>query len=111
MAVEAGWTSCHNTACEQDFSSQNKSFFMELSITDQLKAFFKRNGFYNDLQHRFNHGKQDSNIEDIYDGSRYQQHMKRGSFLASKKMCHCYGTRMVPLFLNHQAIVFGRCIL
>ena len=84
MAVEADWTSCHNTACEQDFSSQNKSFFMELSITDQLKAFFKRNGFYNDLQHRFNRGKQDSNIEDIYGSSRYQQHMKRGSFLANK---------------------------
>ena len=53
---------------------------MELSITDQLKAFFKCNGFYNDLQHRFNRGKQDSNIEDIYDGSRYQQHMKRVFF-------------------------------
>ena len=33
---------------------------------------------------RVNRGKQDSNIEDIYGGSRYQQHMKRGSFLANK---------------------------
>ena len=27
MAVEPGWTNCHNTSCQQDFSTQNKHFF------------------------------------------------------------------------------------
>ena len=85
MAVEAGWTSCHNAECEQDFSSQNKHFFLELPVIDQLKALFKRKGFYNDLQYRFNRTKQDkNNFEDIYDGVMYQKHMKKGSFLANK---------------------------
>ena len=30
MAVEVGWISCHNAACNQDFSRQNKQFLLEL---------------------------------------------------------------------------------
>ena len=85
MAVEAGWSNCHNASCQQDFTSQNKSFFLELPITDQLKAFFKRKGFYNDLKHHFNRIKKEkNNIEDIYDGLRYQKHMQKGCFLANR---------------------------
>ena len=66
MAVEAGWSNCHNASCQQDFTSQNKSFFLELPITDQLKAFFKRKGFYNDLKHRFNRIKKKKTILKIF---------------------------------------------
>lgn len=84
MAAEPEWTNCHNTSCQQDFSS-NKPFFLELPIADQLKAFFKRKGFYNDLKHRFDRRKKDKNsIEDIYDGLKYQKHMQKGCFLANK---------------------------
>ena len=85
MAVKVAWTSCHNAACNQDFSSQNKHFFLELTVIDQLKSLFKHEGFYNDLQHHFNHTKPDeNNFEDIYNGLMYQKHSKKGSFLANK---------------------------
>ena len=54
-------------------------------MADQLKTFYKCKGFYNDLKHRFHRTKKGkNNIEDIYDGLRYQKHMQKGCFLANK---------------------------
>ena len=36
---------CPNVLCQSEMSDKNKSFFMQLSITDQLKAMFSRKGF------------------------------------------------------------------
>ena len=58
---------CPNVACKKNIDHQSTPFFIELSIIDQLKALFNRQGFYNDLAHRFNRHQSD-NIKDIYDG-------------------------------------------
>lgn len=77
---------CPNVLCQSEISEQNRCFFIQLSIIDQLKAIFSRKGFYNDLLHRFSRKKKNKdNIEDIYDGANYQQHMKDGEFLSKKE--------------------------
>ena len=77
---------CPNILCQSEISEQNRCFFIQLSIIDQLKAMFSQKGFYNDLLHRFSRKKKNNdNIEDIYDGSNYQQHMKDGKFLSRKE--------------------------
>ena len=74
---------CPNILCQSEISEQNRCFFIQLSIIDQLNS---QKGFYNDLLHRFSRKKKNNdNIEDIYDGSNYQQHMKDGKFLSRKE--------------------------
>ena len=91
---------CPNALCQSEISDQNKCFFLQLSISDQLKALFSRKGFYNDLLHRFSRKKKSKdNIEDIYDGLNYQQHMKDGEFLSKKEnISFIWNTDGIPVF-------------
>ncbi|XP_034245517.1 uncharacterized protein LOC117647730 [Thrips palmi] len=59
------------------------AYFIEFPIATQLKKMFARQGFYDFIQYRFNRTKQhDDNIEDVYDGSIYQECTNSG-FLAN----------------------------
>ena len=89
---------CPNVACKEKFDHQSTPFFIELSIIDQLKALFNRQGFYSDLAHRFNRHQTD-NIEDIYDGVKYKQYMKKGNFLANRNnISLIWNTDGIPVF-------------
>ena len=75
ISVNSDTICCPNASCHLELTVQNKCFFIQLSIADQLKAFFHCNGFYIDLMYRFNRVKcNGENIEDVYDGLNYQQH-------------------------------------
>lgn len=77
-------TECPNSACGHDFKESKPSFFITIPIEQQLQNMFKRQGFYSDLQYRFNRDKfSKSAIEDIYDGLLYKEHMGDGGFLTS----------------------------
>ena len=70
---------------------------------------FNQKGFYNDLLHRFSRKKKNNdNIEDIYNGSDYQQHIaKRWQIFIKKGKYHLIGILMESLFLNPQITAFG----
>ena len=100
---------CPNVACKEKFDHQSTPFFIELSIIDQLKALFNRQGFYSDLAHRFNRHQTD-NIEDIYDGVKYKQYMKKGKFLANRNnISLIWNTDGIPV-LSLQNTAFGPSI-
>jgi hypothetical protein len=78
-----------DSLCENilDKSHSNKkeqhSFFLEVSLKEQIKTLFERRGFFEDLQHRFTRVKSKlNNIEDIYDGQLYKEFSS--NFLSSK---------------------------
>lgn len=89
---------CPNVACKEKIDHQSTPFFIELSIIDQLKALFNRQGFYTDLTHRF-YRHQTDNIEDIYDGAKYKKYMKKGKFLADRNnVSLIWNTDGIPVF-------------
>ena len=100
ISVNSDTICCPNASCHLELTEQNKCFFIQLSIADQLKAFFHRNGFYNDLMYRFNRVKcNGENIEDVYDGLNYQQHMTEGGFLTNKhNISFLWNTDGIPVF-------------
>jgi len=105
--LEEVWTVCPNTLCQQDFTSKNKAFFIELPISDQLKSMYKRVGFYNDTQHRFNRTNSVENMEDIYDGLVYQKHMQEGQFLADgNNISFLWNTDGVPVFKSSKCSIW-----
>ncbi|PIK38012.1 hypothetical protein BSL78_25146 [Apostichopus japonicus] len=69
--------------CSSDVSENSGiSYFIEIPIVNQICTLMKRQGFYNDLQHRFNRKKKNSdNIEDIYDGEQYKRLFAPGKLL------------------------------
>ena len=81
LSIAAACEKCPNVMCNQEFTDNNKCFFIEIPIFDQLKALFNRKGFYNDLQHRFNR-KNAKQLSDIYDGTAYQKLMEPNKFLS-----------------------------
>ena len=89
---------CPNVACKEKIDHQSTPFFIELSIIDQLKALFNRQGFYTDLAHCFNRHQTD-NIEDIYDGAKYKRYMKKEKFLANRNnISLIWNTDGIPVF-------------
>lgn len=66
---------CTNALCLRDITKENsKGYFLEISVTEQLKNLFNREGFIDAIKHRFSQVKRNkSNIEDIYDGELYMK--------------------------------------
>ncbi|KAK3916166.1 Halomucin [Frankliniella fusca] len=64
--------------------TKNKiEYFIEFSISKQLKSLYKRPGFFESLQFKLNRVKRNvHNIEDIYDGHIYSELVQEG-FLAN----------------------------
>lgn len=64
-----------NSVCKKCKKRGNAAFFLELPLLQQLQTLFKRAGFYEDLQYRFQPDRKlnSENIEDIYDGRIYQE--------------------------------------
>ncbi|XP_066923710.1 uncharacterized protein [Clytia hemisphaerica] len=80
--------------------SKSKSYFIEFPIILQLKKFFRRSDFFESLQYRFKRVKQnEEGIEDIYDGSLYQNNWSKGCNLSNPyNISFTWNTDGVPLF-------------
>lgn len=100
LPIDLQCQNCPNPACTELFTNNDKPFFVEVPIEDQLKVLFNRNGFYNSLEHRFVRNKMNSaTIEDIYDGARYQTYMQQGGFLSERNnISLTWNTDGVPVF-------------
>ena len=103
--------SCPNPACKKESSS--RSFFVELSILEQLSSLLKKPGFYQDLQHRFHRQQPDADvITDVYDGKLYRALMHNDGFLNNRNnisfqwntdgvsLFHSSNYQMWPLYLK-----------
>ncbi|KAE8749144.1 hypothetical protein FOCC_FOCC004050 [Frankliniella occidentalis] len=67
------------TLCTSCQEKTKVAYFIEIPLVHQLQALFQWQGFYDKLQYRFNRRKRNQhNIEDIYDGYVYQQHIESG---------------------------------
>ncbi|KAJ1518889.1 hypothetical protein ONE63_011502 [Megalurothrips usitatus] len=63
----------------RDRSHKNSEYFIEFPILSQLQSMFTRPASYESLQFRCNRVKrEDTNIEDIYDGEIYQRFLNSG---------------------------------
>ncbi|KAJ1520365.1 hypothetical protein ONE63_003500 [Megalurothrips usitatus] len=72
------------SVCDTCQGHNDVAYFIEFPILAQLQCMFKRPGFFQSLMFRFNREKKNvNNIEDIYDGSIYQQSVDNG-FLANR---------------------------
>ena len=100
---------CPNAVCNKEYTNpQDKPFFIEIPVVDQLKQLFNRDGFYISLNYRFNRKKKSScNIEDIYDGFKYKNFMQPGEFLS----CHdnisfTWNTDGIPVFKSSKFTIW-----
>ena len=64
---------CPNSFCRKDFTASGSlTFFVEVPIVQQIKKFFAKTGFDNDIQHRHDRDSKSERICDIYDGELYK---------------------------------------
>lgn len=68
--------------CETCREKTQVSYFIELPFLNQLQEMYKRDEFYESLQHRFYRQVPPNTINDIYDASIYQQYTEPGEFLS-----------------------------
>lgn len=95
-----------NSQCvnAKDHKQRTKcSYFLEISLKDQVETHFKRKGFAENMQHRFNRVKvHPDNIEDIYDGQLYKEQVQSG-FLSEENKFNfslTWNTDGVPVFIS-----------
>lgn len=96
--------------CRNDLTFEdNKGYLIDFLIINQVKLFFKRPGFYDNLQFRFNHQKKYSdNIEDIHDGCIYKKHFKNYGFLSNTdNISFLWNTDEVPLFKSSKISIWS----
>ena len=93
--------------CGYDLAiTDNKRYFIEFPIANQLKSFFKKKDFYENLQYTFNcKKKKKGNLEDIYDGEIYLKHFKDNGFLSNKdNISFLWNTDGVPLVFKSSKV-------
>lgn len=79
---------------------------MEIPILEQLRTFFTRPTFYEDLQYRFKRKKKvKDNIEDIYDGNLYKDLSGKGILNAADNISFLMNTDGVPVFKSSKVSV------
>lgn len=97
--------SCTNKRCLQSFNSQDAAYFIEVPLLSQIKSFFARSNFYQQLQHRFDR-KQDGTLRDIYDGRIYKEQSING-FLGSKdSISFILNTDGAPVFKSSKMSIW-----
>ena len=75
------------------------SYFVELDIVTQLQNFFRKPGFTQLLQYRFEKAeKQSTIISDIYDGCQYKKLFPGGPLDNPNNLTFSWNTDGVPLF-------------
>ena len=101
-------TVCPNGSCLHDLTAKNSvAYFVEIPILEQLRTFFTRPTFYEDLQYRFKRKKKvEDNIEDIYDGNLYKQLAGKGILNAANNISLLMNTDGVPVFKSSKVSIW-----
>lgn len=90
---------CPNEQCKKNISSESVSHFIELPIVEQVKSFFSRPSFLNDIKHRFSREKKSpKSIEDIYDGQVYKSLSVNGPLNSPYNLSLLWNTDGIPCF-------------
>jgi hypothetical protein len=86
----------------------NISFFIEISIEDQIRSMFAKTGIWNLLSHRFSRVKKGvNNIEDIYDGKQYQRFFQNGGILDDQRnISLTWNTDGIPVFKSSKFAIW-----
>lgn len=98
-----------DAVCEERDENSEKSYFIELNISDQLKNLLQRPGFDGDLGFQYDKRvkeKEDA-IEDIYDGFLYKEHLKARNPLSNKYiLSFMWYTDGAPVFTSRKFSVW-----
>ena len=101
-------TTCPNGSCLQDLKKpKSLAYHIEIPILEQLKCFFSRPTFYDDVQHRFKRTKRASdNIEDVYDGQLYKELCAKGLLCYKDNISFLMNTDGVPVFKSSKVSIW-----
>lgn len=101
-------TVCPNGGCLHDLTARKSvAYFVEIPILEQLRTFFTRPTFYEDLQYRFKRKKKvEDNIEDIYDGNLYKDPSGKGILNAADNISFLMNTDGVPVFKSSKVSIW-----
>ena len=99
---------CPNSFCGKDFTASGSlTFFVELLIVQQIKKFFAKTGFYNDIQHRHDRDSKCERICDIYDGELYKNLTRHPNVLSHpQNISFTWNTDGVPIS-SHLTFLYG----
>ena len=99
-SISSESTACSNEFCNASFTNKKKSYFIEMSVTNQIRNLFARDGFYQKLQHRFKRKKiNENNLEDIYDGKIYKDMFENDGPLSNpNNISFTWNTDGIPVF-------------
>lgn len=87
------------------------SYFVQLPILPQLKELYKRQSFYQNLQHRFNRNVPDGCLTDIYDAEFYREQVGRGFLADPNNISLTWYTDGIPVFNSKNYSIWPFCFI
>lgn len=101
-------TVCPNGGCLKELTAKGAlSYFIEIPIIHQLRTFFSREGFYEEIQHRFSRRKSsDDTITDVYDGVLYKELCDKGILNCKDNISFIMNTDGVPVFKSSKVSIW-----
>ncbi|XP_028407832.1 uncharacterized protein LOC114530409 [Dendronephthya gigantea] len=109
VSISKEMPTCPNSLCLQDLTVPgNMSFFIEISIEDQIRSLFAKTGIWNLLNYRFSRVKRGiNNIEDIYDGKQYRRFFGNGGILDDQRnISLTWNTDGIPVFKSSKVAIW-----
>ena len=105
---ERDLVNCPNTHCLKDLTRKGgTAYFIEIPIIKQIQTLFSRDGFFDDLQHRFHRKKKNiNNLEDVYDGRIYRRLVKDGILQSGNNFSFVFNTDGVPIFKSSKVSIW-----
>lgn len=90
--------------CPVCFSYNSTCYFISIPLESQLGELFKRPGFYESLNHRFERQKEnEDNLEDIYDGVIYQSYCngtEKVNLASQSNISFTFSIDGLPLYIS-----------
>ena len=101
-------TVCPNGGCLKDLTAKGAlSYFIEIPIIHQLCTFFSREGFYEEIQHRFSRTKSsDDTITYVYNGVLYKELCDKGILNSKDNISFIMNTDGVPVFKSSKVSIW-----
>lgn len=98
---------CPNKGCIKDLTVKGAlSYFVEIPVVHQLRTFFSRPSFYDDIQYRFTRKSSKDEIGDIYDGVLYKELCEKDILNCKDNISFIANTDGVPVFKSSKVSIW-----
>ena len=98
---------CTNEYCGKNITTNEKCYFLEMPLVNQIQSFFMEDGIHGKLQERFEYFNTSGVYRDVYDGSLYRSYFNNsGPLSCPDNISFILNTDGAPVFKSSKVSIW-----